>query len=125
MSSSKQERRLRRRRSIRNRIQGTAERPRLTVTRSLKHIYVQAIDDASGNTLAAASSLNDSLVSEIVEAGSDKEGNLLTSDAVGRALAQRLKEKGIEQVVFDRNGYLYHGRIQAIADAARDAGLNF
>ena len=77
-------------------------------------------------TLASASSLNDGLVGEILASGdAEKSAHMRFSDAVGRALAQRLKEKGVEQVVFDRNGYLYHGRVQAVADAARDAGLNF
>lgn len=122
MRTKKQaERRARRRRSIRRKISGTAERPRLTVSRSARHIYVQAIDDVQGRTLASASSLNDELVSSLVDG--DEGKNIKTSRAVGKAIAQRLKEKNIELAVFDRNGYLYHGRIKAIADAAREAGL--
>lgn len=122
MRTKKQaERRARRRRSIRRKISGTAERPRLTVSRSARHIYVQAVDDVNGHTLASASSLNDELVSSLVDGEEGK--NIRTSRAVGKAIAQRLKEKNIELAVFDRNGYLYHGRIKAIADAARDAGL--
>lgn len=122
--NSKQDRRVRRRRSIRKSISGTAERPRLTVSRSSKHIYVQAIDDTSGETIASASSLNDDLVGQIIgtEEGSRNVG---TSKAVGKAVAQRLKEKNVEAVVFDRNGYLYHGRVSAVADGAREGGLKF
>lgn len=118
-------RRARRRRSIRKKISGTAARPRLTITRSLKHIYIQAVDDVAGRTLAAASSLNDELVRSLL--GDETEGsqNVNISRAVGKAIARRLKEKDIDRVVFDRNGYLYHGRVKAAADAAREEGLNF
>lgn len=121
-ANSKQERRNRRRRSIRKRVTGTSERPRLSVSRSIRHIYVQAIDDTTGRTLAAASTLNDELVSQII--GSEEgSANFAAGKAVGKAVAQRLKEKNIETVVFDRNGYLYHGRVQAVADGAREGGL--
>jgi len=124
MSTKKQaERRARRRRSIRRKVSGTAVRPRLTVSRSLRHIYVQAVDDVDGRTLASASSLNDELVSSLLGEGGEEGRNVRTSHAVGKAIARRLKEQNIELAVFDRNGYLYHGRVKAIADAAREEGL--
>ena len=99
---------------------GTPERPRLTVYKSLKRIYVQAVDDTKGITLAAASSLEKDL------RGSLKNGaNIEAAKAVGASIAARLKEKGITSVVFDRNGYVYHGRVKALADSAREAGLQF
>jgi len=108
---------------IRKKIQGTAERPRLNVYRSVNHIYAQVIDDSKGATLVAATS---------VEKGKgikgDKRptgGNLGSAKEVGKLIAERAKEKGIEKVVFDRGGYLYHGRVKALADAAREAGLKF
>ena len=105
---------------LRQRMTGSAERPRLNVYRSLNHIYAQVIDDASGKTLAAAST---------VQGGKkgDKRtgGNVASAKTVGKAIAQRAQEKGIKKVVFDRGGYLYHGRIKALADAAREAGLEF
>ena len=97
-------------------MQGTAERPRLNVYRSLNQIYTQLIDDASGTTLASASS----------EAAKLKTGgNVAAAKEVGKQIAETAKEKGIKKVVFDRGGYLYHGRIKALADAAREAGLEF
>jgi large subunit ribosomal protein L18 len=107
----------------RKRIAGTQERPRLTVFRSVEHIYAQVIDDLSGRTLVAASSVDPSL-----KASFDKGvrgGNVKGAEAVGRAIAERSIEKGIKRVVFDRSGFLYHGRIRAVADAARKAGLEF
>ena len=105
---------------IRGRISGTPERPRLTIYKSLKRIYVQAVDDTKGITLAAASSLEKDL------RGSLKNGaNIEAAKAVGASIAARLKEKGITAVVFDRNGYVYHGRVKALADSAREAGLQF
>ena len=105
---------------IRKKVSGTAARPRLAVFRSDKHIYAQAIDDGAGRTIAAASSLDADLLS------TDKRGgNVVAAKAVGGAIAARLKDKGIEDVVFDRGGYLYHGRIKALADAAREGGLKF
>ncbi|MEO8097497.1 MAG: 50S ribosomal protein L18 [Acidobacteriota bacterium] len=101
---------------IRRRLSGTAARPRLAVFRSLKHIYAQVIDDSDGRTLAAASSN---------EKDAQNGGNLAGAKAIGKIVAERAKEKGIEAVVFDRGGYLYHGRVQALADAAREAGLKF
>jgi len=112
------------RRRIRHRIRkvvaGTANRPRLAVFRSDKHIYAQAIDDGSGRTIAHASTL-DADLKGAVKGG----GNVDAAKAVGGVIAARLKDKGIASVVFDRGGYLYHGRIKALADAAREAGLKF
>jgi large subunit ribosomal protein L18 len=105
---------------IRGRVSGTPERPRLTIYKSLKRIYVQAVDDTQGITLAAASSLEKDLRSSL------KNGaNIEAAKAVGASIAARLKEKGITAVVFDRNGYVYHGRVKALADSAREAGLQF
>jgi large subunit ribosomal protein L18 len=101
---------------IRRKMQGTAERPRLNVYRSLNHIYVQIIDDASGQTLVSASTLSAKLKTG---------GNVSAAKEVGKQVAERAQEKGIKRVVFDRGGYLYHGRIKALADAAREGGLEF
>lgn len=105
---------------IRNKVVGTSDRPRMSVYRSLKHIYVQFIDDLSGNTLVSASTL-DPAVRENIEVSSNKAAARL----VGEVAAQRALEKGIDTVVFDRGGYKYHGRIKALADAARENGLKF
>jgi len=107
--------RARRHRRIRVKLSGTAQRPRLNVFRSLQHIYAQVIDDTSGTTLAAASTLG----AEAIGTKSER------ARAVGKAIAERAKEKGVTAVVFDRGGYMYHGRIKALADAAREAGLEF
>ena len=107
----------------RKRISGTAERPRLRVFRSLSHIYAQVIDDMNGTTVASAASTEPSLKS--VFSGNTRGGNVTGAQALGKTIAERLKEKGITRVVFDRGGYLYHGRIKAVADAAREAGLEF
>ena len=104
---------------IRKVIKGTPERPRLSVFRSSKHIYAQVIDDTKGVTIVAAST-NEKTIGEIANGG-----NVEAAQKVGALIAQKAKEKGIEKVVFDRGGYLYHGRIQALADAAREAGLQF
>ncbi len=112
--------RERRKLRIRQKISGTSEQPRLSVFRSAKHIYAQVVDDVSGSTLAHASTLSREVRSDVTEA--------TKSDAakkVGQAIAKLLLAKGISKVVFDRNGYLYHGRIRALADAAREAGLKF
>jgi len=101
---------------IRKKLSGTAERPRLAVFRSLKHIYVQVIDDRAGVTLVSASS---------AEKGGANGGNVAGAKAIGKLVAERAKEKGISAVVFDRGGFLYHGRVKALADAAREAGLQF
>ena len=109
---------------IRKKLQGTSERPRLNVYRSLNHIYVQVIDDLSGKTLVSASS------AEGKKAEGKKQerpggGNVASAKAVGKAIAERAKAKGVTKVVFDRGGYIYHGRVKALADAAREAGLQF
>jgi large subunit ribosomal protein L18 len=101
---------------IRRKVQGTSARPRLNVYRSLNHIYAQVIDDMQGLTLASASTVTTKL-----KAG----GNIEAAREIGKAVAERAKEKGVTKVVFDRGGYLYHGRIKALADAAREAGLDF
>jgi large subunit ribosomal protein L18 len=107
----------------RKRLAGTSERPRLSVFRSVSHIYAQVIDDLSGKTLVSASSVDAG-----VKGGLAKDvrgGNVKGAEAVGKAIAERAIEKGIKRVVFDRAGFLYHGRIRAVADAARKAGLEF
>ncbi len=113
------ERRHRRARE-RHHLQGTTERPRLNVFRSTRHIFAQIIDDTRGHTLVAASTLDDD-----IRAQAAKLKKVQEAEAVGRLLAERALAKGIKQVVFDRGGYLYHGRIKALADAAREAGLRF
>ncbi len=125
---------------IRAKVSGTADRPRLNVYRSLNHIYTQLIDDANGVTLASASSMGKSGESSEESSGSNKAGekkagdekrerksggNVAAAAAVGKLIAERAKEKGIQKIVFDRGGYLYHGRIKALADAAREGGLDF
>jgi large subunit ribosomal protein L18 len=105
---------------VRKKIFGTSRRPRLNVYRSLKHIYAQVIDDTKGITLASASSLSLELKTE-----TQKKNNKETAVLVGRLIAQKAREKGINKVVFDRSGYLFHGRIKALADAAREGGLEF
>jgi large subunit ribosomal protein L18 len=107
----------------RKRINGTAERPRLRVFRSVSHIYVQVIDDMSGTTLVSAASTEPTL--KTVFSDKTRGGNVAGAKALGKTIAERLKEKGINRVVFDRGGYLYHGRIKAVAEAAREAGLEF
>ena len=102
---------------VRNHVAGTAARPRLNVFRSLAHIYAQIIDDENGMTLAAASSLDKDF--------KGKGGNIAAAKAVGAAIAKKAIEKGISEVVFDRGGYIYHGRVAALAQAARDGGLKF
>jgi large subunit ribosomal protein L18 len=104
-------------RRIRRKLGGTTERPRLAVFRSVAHIYAQVIDDQAGTTLVSASSVD--------KAGKTKGGNVAAAKAIGKLVAERAKEKGIKSVVFDRGGYQYHGRVKALADAARAAGLEF
>ncbi len=120
-AKSKYARRTRRKTGIRKKVTGTTERPRLSVFRSLKHIYVQAIDDSTGATVAHASSLNDEIVAGLLAA--DAGGKVPVGYAVGRALAQRLKERSVAGAVFDRNGYLFHGRVKAVADGVREEGI--
>lgn len=112
--------RERRHRRLRKHVIGTSERPRLCVYRSLKHMYAQVVDDSQGQTLAAASSLDPELRDEI-----SYGGNVDTAKAVGKLVAQRALEKGITKVVFDRGGNKYHGRVKALAEAAREGGLEF
>ncbi len=115
---SKNETRLRIHKRIRAKLRGTSERPRLAVFRSVTHIYAQIIDDRQGQTIASASSLEKT-------AKVPNGGNIAGAKEIGKLVAERAKEKGIKQVVFDRGGYLYHGRVKALADAAREAGLEF
>jgi large subunit ribosomal protein L18 len=125
---AKRKRQLRRRRHVRRRIVGTAERPRLTVFRSSKHIYAQLVDDLSGVTLAAASSLVEDVRGALPTTQTKQQpygGNVKAAAAVGKALAERAKAKGISKAAFDRGHYRYHGRIKALADAAREGGLQF
>ena len=120
---TKEDRRQRIKYRIRKRVEGTDARPRLTVFRSVAHIYVQVVDDMTGRTVASASTLEPS-----VKGTMDKQargGNVAGAKAIGKTIAERLLEKGVKRVVFDRNGFLYHGRVKAVADAAREAGLEF
>jgi len=112
--------RLKRKVRVRRKVKGTLERPRLTVFRSAKHIYAQIIEDVTGKTLVAVSTVNKGVVSD-----GDYCGNADAAKAVGAAIAKKALENNITQVVFDRNGFLYHGRVKALADAAREAGLSF
>ena len=107
----------------RKRIAGTTERPRLSVFRSVAHIYVQVIDDMSGQTIASASSADPKVKGQMAKGVAG--GNIKGAELIGTTIAERLKEKGITKVVFDRNGFLYHGRVRAVAEAARSAGLEF
>jgi large subunit ribosomal protein L18 len=107
----------------RKRISGTSERPRLRVFRSVSHIYAQVIDDMTGTTIASAASTEPAFKGQLADGA--KGGNRAGAQALGKAIAERLKEKGITRVVFDRGGYLYHGRVRAVAEAAREAGLEF
>ncbi len=120
---TKEDRRDRIKLRIRKRVTGTAARPRLTVFRSVAHVYVQVVDDMSGRTIASASSVEPALKGGL--AGKARGGNIGGAQVIGTTIAERLKEKGITRVVFDRNGFLYHGRVKAVAEAARAAGLEF
>jgi len=112
--------RLRRHRRVRKKVYGTSERPRLSVFRSTNHIYAQVIDDTQGVTVASASTLDPEVKTQVTTGG-----NTEAAKKVGEFVAKRAKEKGIDEVVFDRGGFLYHGRVKALADAAREAGLKF
>jgi large subunit ribosomal protein L18 len=112
--------RIKRKRRIRKNILGTAERPRLTVFRSARHIYAQVIDDTQGRTLAAASTLDKSIAAD-----KEAKSKIDRATLVGKLIGQRAKENGVSKIVFDRNGFLYHGRIKAVSEGAREAGLNF
>ena len=117
---SKAELRAKKHMRIRNRVNGTAERPRLAVFRSNNHMYAQIIDDTVGNTLVSASSLEKEIKAEL-----NKTNDVEAAAYVGKVVAKRAIEKGITEVVFDRGGFLYHGKIEALAEAAREAGLVF
>ena len=116
----KEDLRLKRHKRLRYKLSGTPERPRLNVSRSLQHIYAQLIDDTTGHTLTTASTVDASLRTSLKSGG-----NIEAAKAVGKLIAERAQEKGIEAVVFDRGGYKYHGRVQALADSAREGGLKF
>ena len=120
---TKDDRRQRIKFRIRKRMRGTPERPRLSVFRSVSHIYVQVIDDMAGTTVASASSVESTVKGKMEK--DTRAGNRKGAELVGKTIAERLKEKGITRVIFDRNGFLYHGRVRAVADAARQAGLEF
>ena len=120
---TKDDRRVRIQLRQRKRIAGTKERPRLSVFRSVTHIYAQVIDDLTGETLVSASTVEPSVKGSLDK--SARGGNLAGAEAIGKVIAERSIEKGITRVVFDRSGFLYHGRIRAVADAARKAGLEF
>ncbi|MEC7519938.1 MAG: 50S ribosomal protein L18 [Myxococcota bacterium] len=120
MTIKKSDSRLRRKKRIRKKVNGTPERPRLSIFRTAKHIYAQVIDDVDGKTLATASTLSKDVKGDV--------GGVNKTEAakkVGAAIAKACADKGIEKVVFDRNGFIYHGRIRALAEAAREAGLSF
>ena len=117
---SRTEVRVKKHRKLRNRLSGTPECPRLAVFRSNNHMYAQIIDDVAGNTLVAASTLQ-----KDVKANLEKTNNVEAAAALGKVIAEKALDKGIKEVVFDRGGFVYHGKIQALADAAREAGLEF
>ena len=117
---SRSEVRVNKHRKLRNRLSGTAECPRLAVFRSNNHMYAQIIDDTVGNTLVSASTLQ-----KDVKANLEKTNNVDAAAYLGKVIAEKALEKGIKDVVFDRGGFIYHGKIKALADAAREAGLNF
>ena len=118
--NQKTQARLKRKKRIRKKLVGSPNRPRLCVFRSAKHIYAQVIDDSAGLTLAAASSTEKAVQQKL-----ESKNKLADANAVGQMIGQRAIEKGVTQVVFDRNGFLYHGRIKAVSDGARKAGLKF
>jgi large subunit ribosomal protein L18 len=120
---TKNDRRQRIKHRLRKRTTGSSERPRLTVFRSLSHIYVQVVDDASGRTIASASTVEPTVKGSLKKNAGG--GNVAGAKVIGKTIAERLLEKGVKRVVFDRNGFLYHGRVKAVADAAREAGLEF
>lgn len=121
ITKNKAANRIRLKRHIRLRVAGTTERPRLTVYKSIKHVYAQIVDDATGRTIVSVSDLNKALKNEF----SSSKGQMQVSKKVGELTAKLAKEKNITQVVFDRNGYLYHGAVKALADGAREGGLKF
>lgn len=117
---SRKEARLKRHYRLRNKLSGTPESPRLCVFRSNKHIYAQIIDDVAGNTIVAASTMEKNIASDL-----KNTSNIEAAKAVGTAVAKKAIDKGINTVVFDRGGYIYHGKVKALADSAREAGLQF
>jgi large subunit ribosomal protein L18 len=120
---TKEDRRDRIKYRIRKKMSGSAQKPRLSVFRSVSHIYVQVIDDMSGQTIASASTVDAKVKGQMAKGVAG--GNIKGAELIGTTIAERLKEKGITKVVFDRNGFLYHGRVRAVAEAARTAGLEF
>jgi len=120
---TREDRRQRIKHRIRKRVHGTDARPRLSVFRSVTHIYVQVVDDLTGRTIASASTLEAAVKGSLAKNAAG--GNVDGAKAIGKTIAERLIEKGVKRVVFDRNGFLYHGRVKAVADAAREAGLEF
>jgi len=116
----KKQTRLKRKKRIRKKITGTTERPRLCVFRSAKHIYAQVVDDSTGRTIAAAGSVEDN-----IKGKSDLKGKITVASRVGKSVGERAIKQGIQKVVFDRNGFFYHGRVKAVSDGAREAGLLF
>jgi len=120
MSSERLEKRHTRQARVRRKVRGSVDRPRLSVYRSLHHIYAQVVSDETGRTLVAASTMSPMLRDEL-----KNKGGVTAAKWVGKAVAERCREAGISEVVFDRNGFLYHGRVKALADAAREAGLKF
>jgi len=120
---TKEDRRDRIKFRIRKKMTGTAQKPRLSVFRSVTHIYVQVINDMDGQTIASASTVDAAVKGKMSKGVGG--GNIKGAELIGTTIAERLKEKGITQVVFDRNGFLYHGRVRAVAEAARSAGLEF
>jgi large subunit ribosomal protein L18 len=119
-NTSKNDARLKRQIRVRKKVKGSAERPRLNVFRSSRHIHAQIIDDVSGRTLVAVSTISPEIKSDL-----EYSGNIEAAKKVGAAIAQKALENDIKSVVFDRNGFLYHGRVKALADAARENGLSF
>jgi len=118
--SLRKQARIKRKKRIRKRVVGTVERPRLCVFRSARHIYAQVIDDTRGHTLAAASSLE-----KVFREHPKFESKTAAANFIGKLIGERTLEKGVKQVVFDRSGFLYHGRVKAVSDGAREAGLDF
>ncbi len=122
MGLGRAEKRRTRQARVRRKIRGSAERPRLSVYRSLHHIYAQVISDDTGRTLVAASTMSPGIREQLA---SKSRSNVAAAKLVGKAVAERCREAGISEVVFDRNGFLYHGKVRAVAEAAREAGLKF
>lgn len=120
---TKEDRRQRIKYRLRKRTTGSTERPRLSVFRSVSHMYVQVVDDTTGRTIASASTVEPAVKGALAKEANG--GNIAGAKTVGKTIAERLLEKGVKHVVFDRNGFLYHGRVKAVADAAREAGLEF